>query len=66
MSLTVSFQVCMTLTCPNTSNVLTDHLIKKVSARLLLCKAFLFVFVVSKYFMRRNFEPIQIFHELDK
>lgn len=66
MSLTVSYQACMTLTCPDTSNVLVDHLIKKVSARLLLCKAFLFAFVVSKFFMRRNFEPIQIFRELDK
>ena len=66
----LSYQLCMTLTYPNTSNVLTDHLVKKVSARLFLCKAFLSAFVISKYFLRRNFEPnVQmfiIFHELDK
>ena len=56
--LIASYPECMTLTCPNTGYVLCDHLIKKVSAMLLLCKVLLFAFVISKYFMGRNFEPM--------
>lgn len=56
----------MTLTYPNTGNVLCDHLIKKVSARLLLRKVLLFAFVISKYFTGRNFEPMKISHKLCK
>lgn len=64
--LIVSYQECMTLTYPNTGNVLCDHLIKKVSARLLLRKVLLFAFVISKYFTGRNFEPMKISHKLCK
>lgn len=48
----------MALTFPNTGGVLFDHLISEVSARVLLSRVLLCAFVVNKYFMGRNFEPM--------
>lgn len=56
--LTVSYRVCMILTCPITGDALFDHLTKKVSARLLFYKVLLFAFIMNKSFMGRKFEPM--------
>lgn len=58
MLLTVSYRVCMILTCPITGDALFDHLTKKVSARLLFYKVLLFAFIMNKSFMGRKFEPM--------